>query len=64
MLKHGKNCLIVKHKNDWYKNMVKLIENPNMITDLSEQLYNDVQVQHIDRIAELRYKTYKQILEL
>ena len=64
MLKHGKNCLVVKHKNDWYKNMVKLIENPNMIEDLSEQLYNDVQVQHIDRIAELRYKTYKQILTL
>ncbi len=64
MLKHGKNCLIVKHKNDWYKNMVKLIENPNMIEDLSEQLYLDCQVQHIDRIAELRYKTYKKILEL
>ena len=64
MLKHGKNCLVVKHKNDWYKNMVKLIENPNMITDLSEQLYLDVQVQHIDKIAELRYRTYKKILEL
>jgi hypothetical protein len=64
MLKHGKNCLVVKHKNDWYKNMVKLIENPNMIEDLSEQLYLDCQVQHIDRIAELRYKTYKKILEL
>jgi hypothetical protein len=44
--------------------MVKLIENPNMIEDLSEQLYLDCQVQHIDRIAELRYKTYKKILEL
>jgi hypothetical protein len=64
MLKHGKNCLIVKHKNDWYKNMVKLIENPAMIEDLSEQLYVDVQVQHIDKIAELRYRTYKKILEL
>jgi hypothetical protein len=64
MLKHGKNCLVVKHKNDWYKHMVKLIENPNMIEDLGEQLYLDCQVQHIDRIAELRYKTYKQILEL
>jgi hypothetical protein len=64
MLKHGKNCLVVKHKNDWYKNMVKLIENPAMIEDLSEQLYVDCQVQHIDKIAELRYKTYKKILEL
>jgi hypothetical protein len=64
MLQHGKNCLVVKHKNDWYKNMVKLIENPNMINDLSDQLYLDVQVQHIDKIAELRYRTYKKILEL
>jgi hypothetical protein len=43
--------------------MVKLIENPAMIEDLSEQLYLDVQVQHIDRIAELRYKAYKSILK-
>lgn len=64
MLKHGKNCLVVKHKNDWYKHMVKLIENPAMIEDLSEQLYLDVQVQHIDRIAEARYKAYKSILKL
>jgi hypothetical protein len=64
MLKHGKNCLVVKHKNDWYRHMVKLIENPAMIEDLSEQLYLDVQVQHIDKIAELRYRTYKKILEI
>jgi hypothetical protein len=64
MLVHGKNCLVVKHKNDWYRHMVKLIENPAMIEDLSEQLYVDVQVQHIDKIAELRYRTYKKILEL
>ena len=64
MLKHGKNCLVVKHKNDWYKNMTKLIDNPNMIEDLSEQLYLDCQVQHIDRIAEARFEAYKQILKL
>jgi hypothetical protein len=64
MLKHGKNCLVVKHKNDWYKNMTKLIDSPNMIEDLSEQLYLDVQVQHIDRIAEQRFEVYKTILKL
>ena len=63
MLKHGKNCLVVKHKNDWYKNMTKLIDNPNMIEDLSEQLYLDCQVQHIDRIAEARFEAYKSILK-
>ena len=64
MLKHGKNCLVVKHKNDWYKHMVKLIDNPNMIEDLSKQLYLDVQVQHIDRIAEARFEAYKKIIKL
>jgi hypothetical protein len=64
MLVHGKNCLVVKHKNDWYKNMTKLIDNPNMIEDLSEQLYLDVQVQHIDQIAEARFEAYKQIMKL
>ena len=63
MLKHGKNCLVVKHKNDWYKNMIKLIDNPAMIEDLSEQLYLDCQVQHIDRIAEARFEAYKSILK-
>ena len=57
-----KNCLIAKNKHDWYKQMVKLIRNPNMIEDLAEQLYLDVQVQSIDKIAELRYNAYKQIL--
>lgn len=64
MLVHCKNCLVVKHKNDWYKNMTKLIDNPNMIEDLSEQLYLDCQVQHIDRIAEQRFESYKTILKL
>jgi hypothetical protein len=64
MLVNGKNCLVVKHKNDWYKNMNKLIDNPAMIEDLSEQLYLDCQVQHIDRIAEARFEVYKTILKL
>ena len=57
-----KNCLIAKNKHDWYKQMVKLIRNPNMIEDLAEQLYLDVQVQSIEKIAELRYNAYKTIL--
>jgi len=58
LLEHGKNCLVVKHKNDWYKHMVKLINNPNLVEDLSAQLYEDVQVYHMERIAEVRHKTY------
>lgn len=57
-----KNCLIAKNKHDWYKQMVKLIRNPNMIEDLAEQLYLDCQVQSIERIAEARLNAYKTIL--
>jgi hypothetical protein len=42
--------------------MVKLIRNPNMIEDLAEQLYLDVQVQSIEKVAEARYNAYKNIL--
>ena len=63
MLKHGKNCLVVKKRHDWYNHMVTLIKNPSMIKDLSEQLYEDVQVQHIDIIAKTRLETYKLILK-
>lgn len=62
MLKHGVNCLVVKHKNDWYRNMMYLINNPELITSLGEQLYQDVQTHHIDNIATLRYQTYKKLL--
>lgn len=62
MLKHGYNCLVSKTSHDWYNNMVKLIKNPNLIVDLSEQLYEDVQVQHIDEIAKIRFNIYKEII--
>lgn len=57
-----KNCLVAKNKHDWYRQMVKLIRNPNMIEDLAEQLYLDVQVQSIEKVAEARYNAYKTIL--
>ena len=63
LLNHGKNCLVVKKKADWFKNMKMLIENPAMIEDLGEQLYRDVQGYHIDQVAEARYKMYKEILK-
>ena len=63
MLKHGKNCLVVKNKHDWYRHIVKLIENQNMITDLAEQLYIDVQAQHMEEVVKTRFKAYKQILK-
>jgi len=62
MLNHGKNCLISKSKHDWYRNMIKLIQNPNLVSDLAEQLYLDVQVQHIDVVADARFNAYQTIL--
>lgn len=63
-LKHGVNCLKVKHKNDWHKHMTKLIDNPNLVEDLSSQLYIDVQKYHINKVATERFNAYKQILNL
>lgn len=62
LLKHGENCLVVKHPNDWRKYMEKLINEPALIPYLGENLYRDVQVQHIDNVATERYKAYKKIL--
>ncbi|MEI6190499.1 MAG: hypothetical protein WCP61_08770 [Chitinophagia bacterium] len=64
MLKHGINCLVVNSRHDWYRNMVKLIKNPNMIKDLAEQLYIDVQCQHMNVVAEARYNAYKSFLNI
>ncbi len=58
MLKHGKNCLVVKNKNEWYRHMTKLINEPNMVEDLAAQLYDDVQDYHIDNVTETRYNAY------
>jgi len=56
------NCLKVNHKNDWYKQMTKLLKNPNMIADLAEKLYESVQPYEIKHIAETRFNIYKQCL--
>jgi glycosyltransferase involved in cell wall biosynthesis len=62
LIEHGKNCLAVKHKNDWYKHMVRLIKEPNLRQDLADQLYEDVQDYHLERVANERLKFYKSIL--
>lgn len=61
-LKHGVNCLKVKHKNDWYKHMTKLIDNPNLVEDLRSQLYIDVQRYHMANVVTERFNAYKDIL--
>lgn len=61
LIKAGKNCLTAKNKHDWYKQMVKLIKNPELTIDLSEQLYQDVQEYHVKNIAPIREQLYKSL---
>jgi len=63
MLKHGINCLVVKNKNDWFKHMNYLINNPKAISRLANQLYKDVQIYHADEVARLRYSVYVALFE-
>lgn len=37
-----KNCLTCVNKTDWFHQMKKLINNPNLVKDLGDQLYDDL----------------------
>ena len=63
---HGKNSLLVptsKNHKWWYKHIKTLINNPNMITDLGEQLYEDVQKYHIKEVTKKRAEWYKSLIK-
>lgn len=62
ILRHGENCLVVKHKNDWYKHITKLIESPRLVQKLADNLYSDVQEFHMENVASTRYNIYKQLI--
>ena len=62
---HGKNSLLVptsKNHKQWYKHIKTLINNPNMIKDLGEQLYEDVQKYHIKEVTKTRAEWYRSIV--
>ena len=64
-LVHGKNSLLVptsKNHKQWYKHIKTLINNPNMIKDLGEQLYEDVQKYHIKEVTKNRAEWYRSIV--
>ena len=63
---HGKNSLLVptsKNHKWWYKHIKTLINNPNMVTDLGEQLYEDVQKYHIREVTKKRAEWYKSLIK-
>ena len=54
----------VKNHSDWAKNIKKLVDNPNMITDLGERLYETVKDKyHLDTVTHERASFYKSLIK-
>jgi glycosyltransferase involved in cell wall biosynthesis len=70
-LKNGQftdgNALLVNENNnhsDWSKNIKKLVENPNMITDLGERLYESVKDKYdLNNVTKERSSFYKSLIK-
>jgi spore maturation protein CgeB len=61
--KNKKNCLTA-NKKEWFKQMKKLITLPELRSELSENLYNEVKENHnIEKVNELRLELYKQTIK-
>lgn len=60
----GNSILVDTSKNHkgWYKAIKKLIENPNLASDLGERLYEDVQPYHIDVVTTSRAELYRELI--
>ncbi|NIQ13334.1 MAG: hypothetical protein GTO02_02660, partial [Candidatus Dadabacteria bacterium] len=57
--------MIDKNKNhkDWYKHLKRLIQNPELIDQLSENLHNTVKdLYSIEKVTEDRRNLYKELL--
>ena len=61
------NALLVNENNnhsDWAKNIKKLVENPNMITDLGERLYETVKDKYdLNQVTHERASFYKSLIK-
>ena len=70
-LKNGEftdgNALLVNENNnhsDWAKNIKKLVDNPNMITDLGERLYESVKDKYdLNNVTNTRAEFYKSLIK-
>ena len=57
------NCLTVKHKHHWSKQMQKLINDPNRIEDLGEALYESVKDKYdLEKVTRRREEWYQSII--
>ena len=62
----GNALLVNEHNNhsDWTKNIKKLAENPNLITDLGEKLYETVKDRYdLNKVTETRAQFYKSLIK-
>ena len=62
----GNALLVDDHKNhsDWAKYVKKLVDNPNMITDLGERLYETVKDKyHLNTVTNTRAEFYKSLIK-
>ena len=61
------NALLVdesRNHSDWAKYIKKLVDNPNMITDLGERLYETVKDKyHLDVVTKTRAEFYKSLIK-
>ena len=62
----GNALLVNTHKNhkQWYQYVKKLLENPSLVEDLGERLYETVSpLYHIDVVTKNRADLYKQLIK-
>jgi glycosyltransferase involved in cell wall biosynthesis len=54
----------VKNHSDWAKHVKKLVDNPNMITDLGERLYETVKDKYdLNKVSIIRAEFYKSLIK-
>jgi len=66
ILKHEKNCLKVNptdNHNGWYKAIKRLVNNPNMVIDLANQLHEDVKPYNLANLVKTRHEFYQSIIK-
>jgi hypothetical protein len=53
-----------RNHSDWSKNIKKLVENPNMIVDLGERLYETVKDKYdLNQVTKTRSEFYKSLIK-
>jgi glycosyltransferase involved in cell wall biosynthesis len=60
----GNALLIDENRNhkQWFQHIKRLVNNPNLITDLGERLYETVQKYHIENVTKERAQIYREII--